>query len=154
MSSFGNPSALGFFPVTAVEEAGWLEAGPVDIVETTRVDCDSVGFGPRDVERVHSAMRAECVLGHPGAKRIGCQQVLATQQFKILRRHRQVQDALLCADGAAALRQQVQIDLGAEADSAAMAATLAMLSIVYTPSTGSQSESSGGWRFVQPVASS
>jgi hypothetical protein len=91
---------------------------------------------------------------NPSAKRIGCQQVLATQQFKILRRHRQVQDALLCADGAAALRQQVQIDLGAEADSAAMAATLAMLKHWVHSFNRRQSESSGGWRFVQPVASS
>src|SRR5262249_33958713 len=122
MSSFGNPSALGFLPVTAVKEAAGLEAGPVDIVQTARVDCDSVGLRARDVERVHSAMGAKGVLGDAGAESVGRQRILAAQQFKILLRHRQVKDALLCADSAAALRQQIQIDLRAKANSAAMTA--------------------------------
>ena len=67
-------------------------------------------------------MRAKGVLGYPGAESVGRQRILAAQQFKILWRHRQMKDALLCADSAAALRQQIQIDLHAKANSAAMTA--------------------------------
>ena len=80
MSPFVNPSALGFLPVTAIEEASRLEARAVDIVETARVDCDSVRLGTGHVERVHSAMRAERVLGHTGAERIDRQRILAAQK--------------------------------------------------------------------------
>jgi hypothetical protein len=73
---------------------------------------------------VHSAMRAKGVLGYPGAESVGRQRILAAQQFKILWRYRQVKDAFLCADGAAALRQQIQIDPRAKANSAAMTAAL------------------------------
>ena len=103
VSSFGNPSALGFLPVAAIEESSGLEARAVDIIETARVDCDSVRLGTRHVECVHSAMRAECVLGHAGAECIGRQRVLATQQFEILRRDGKMKDALLRADRATAL---------------------------------------------------
>src|SRR5215471_20207380 len=120
--------------MAAVEKSRGFEARSVDIVEAARVDCDSVRLRPRDVERMHSAMRAECVLGHAGAKRIGRQRVLAAQQFEILRRHGEVKDALFRADRAIALRQQVQIDAGAEAHSAAMAATLSVFKHCYTPS--------------------
>jgi hypothetical protein len=79
-----------------------------------------------------------------------------------------MEDALLRADGATALLQQIQIDPGAEADSAAMAAALTVFKHCCTPSeqlfsvsarmfspeANVQSESAGGWRFVQPVASS
>src|ERR1700732_2685541 len=50
----------------------------------------------------HSATRAKGVLGHPGAESIGRQGVLAAQQFEVLRRDGQMEDALLRADGAAA----------------------------------------------------
>ena len=103
MSSFGYPSALRFFPVTAVKKASGLEARAVDIVEAAGVDCDSVRLGTRHVERVHPAMRAECVLGHASAERVDRQGMLSPQQFEILRRGWQVKDALLGADGAAAL---------------------------------------------------
>jgi hypothetical protein len=103
MSPFGNPSALGFLPVTAIEEASRFEARPVYAVETERVDCDAVRLGARHIERVHPAMQAKCVLGHTRTECIGGQRVLAAQQFEILRCHRQVEDALLCADGAIAL---------------------------------------------------
>jgi len=103
MSSFGNPFTLGFLPVTAVEEAGGLETWSVDMVEAARVDGDSVGLGTRHVERVHSAMRAECMLGHAGAEGIGRQRVLAAQQFEILQHDGKMEDALLRADGAIAL---------------------------------------------------
>ena len=64
------------------------------------------------------------MLGHAGAEGVGRQRVLAAQQFEIFRRDGEVEDALLRADGATALLQQIQIDPGAEADSAAMAAAL------------------------------
>src|SRR6516225_6239082 len=120
--------------MAAVEKSRGFEARSVDIVEAARVDCDSVRLRPRDVERMHSAMRAECVLGHAGAKGIGRQRVLAAQQFEILRSHGEVEDALFRADRAIALRQQVQIDPRAEAHSAAMAAALAVFKHCYTPS--------------------
>jgi len=81
--------------MAAIEESSGLEARAVDIIETARVDCDSVRLGTRHVECVHSAMRAECVLGHAGTKRITRQRILAAQQFEILWRNRQVEDALL-----------------------------------------------------------
>ena len=99
-------------------------------------------------------MRAECMLGHDGAECVGRQRVLAAQQVEILRLDGKVEDALLRADGTIALRQQVQIDPGTEADSAAMAAAFTVLKHCYTYSADAQSNSSGGWRFVQPVASS
>ena len=74
--------------MTAVEKASGFEARPVDIVETARVDCDSVRLGTRHVERMHPAMRAEGVLGHAGTKRITRQRILAAQQFEILWRNR------------------------------------------------------------------
>src|SRR5207302_2910495 len=124
MASFGNPSALSFFPVTATEEPVRFQAGSVDLVETARVDGDPVGLRARHVERVHAAMRAEGVLCHAGAEGVGGQRVLAAQQFEMLRLDRQMEDALLRANRAVALRQQVQIDLRAEAYPAAMAAAL------------------------------
>ena len=45
-----------------------------------------------------------------------------------------MEDALLRADGAAALRQQIQIDPGAEANPAAMAAALAVFKHGFAPS--------------------
>ena len=89
--------------MTAVEKASGFEARPVDIVEAPGVDCNSVGLGTRYVKRVHPAMRAEGVLGDAGTEGIGGQRVLAAEQFEILRRYRQMEDALLRADGAAAL---------------------------------------------------
>src|SRR6516162_9576172 len=79
MSPFGNPSALGFLPVTAIEEASRFEARPVYAVETERVDCDAVKLGARHIERVHPAMRAKCVLGHTRTEWIGGQRVLAAR---------------------------------------------------------------------------
>src|SRR5215472_7348433 len=70
MPAFGNPPALGFLPVTPVEKPSGLEARSVDIIETAGIHRDAVGLGTGDVERVHSAMRAESVLGHTGAKGI------------------------------------------------------------------------------------
>ena len=52
MASFGNPSALSFFPVTAAEEPRRLQAWSVDVVETARVDRDPVGLRARHVKRV------------------------------------------------------------------------------------------------------
>ena len=53
MTSFGNPSALSFFPVTAAEEPRRLQAWSVDVVETARVHSDPVGLRAWHVKRVH-----------------------------------------------------------------------------------------------------
>src|SRR5947207_10376653 len=111
----------------AIEEAGRFQARPVDAIEAARVHRDSVGLRARYVERVHAAMRAEGVLGHAGAECVDREGIFSPEQFEILRRGRQVKDALLGADRAAALRQQCQIDLCPEAHPAAMAAAFALL---------------------------
>ena len=127
MTAFGNPAALGLFPMPAIEEAGGLKARPVDAIKAARVHRDPVGLRARHIKRVHAAMRAERVLGHPGAERIDRQGILSPQQFEILRRGREVKDALLGADGAAALRQQSQVDPRPEAHPAAMTAAFNLL---------------------------
>src|SRR5437868_5873298 len=111
----------------AIEEAGGLQARRVDAIEAARVHGNPVGLRARYVKRVHAAMRAEGVLGHAGAEGVDREGIFPSQQFEILRRGRQVKDALLCANRAAALRQQCQIYLRPEAHPAAMAAAFALL---------------------------
>ena len=125
MSAVGNPLALGVFPVAAVEEPRRLERWPVDVVETSRVHGDLVRLRARHVKAMHAAMRAECMLRHAGAEGVDSQRVLAAQQLKIGREDRQVENPLLGTNTAATLRQEVQIDPGAEPYSAAVAATFA-----------------------------
>jgi quercetin dioxygenase-like cupin family protein len=72
-------------------------------------------------------MRAERVLRDAGAEGVGGQRCLAAQQLEIGGEGRQMQDALLGADAAAALRQKVQVDTGSKPYSAAVAATFAGL---------------------------
>src|SRR6516225_283000 len=103
MSPYGSLSALGFLPVTAIEESSRFDARPVYAVETERVDCDAVRLRARHIERVHPAMQAKCVLGHTRTECIGGQRVLAAQQFEIFERHGQVEDAFLGAHRAIAL---------------------------------------------------
>jgi hypothetical protein len=95
---------------SSVKESDGLEARPVDAVETTRVDRDPVRLQTRDVKGVHAAMRAESVLRHPGTEGVDGQCILATQQFEILDRYRQVKDPFLRADRTVALKQQIQVD--------------------------------------------
>src|SRR5215468_12572244 len=126
MADFGDATALGVLPVLAVEEPGRLEARPVDAVETARVDGESIRPGARHIECVHAAMRAEGVLRHAGAEGVHRERVLAAQQLEIFRHRRQMENALLGAYRAAALRQPVQIDLGAETHAAAVASALTL----------------------------
>src|SRR5262249_46725512 len=66
-------------------------------------------------------MRAEGVLRDTGAEGVGRERALAAQQLEGGGVGPQVQDALLGADRAAAVRQEVEIDLGAEPHATAMA---------------------------------
>src|SRR5581483_9065217 len=118
----GEALLLRLLPMAAGEEAGGPEARPVDAVETAGVDGDAIGLRARDVERVHAAMRAERVLRHAGAEGVGGQRGLALQQREIGEVGDQVENPLLGADRAVALRQAVEIDARAKAHPAAMAA--------------------------------
>jgi hypothetical protein len=42
MTALGDPFALRFFPMTAIEEANRPEARPINVIETSRVDSDLV----------------------------------------------------------------------------------------------------------------
>src|SRR3954466_5897056 len=75
---------------------------------------------------MYAAMRTEGVLRHLGLEGVDRQRGLASQQFEIFRRDRQVKDALLGANRAVALRQQIQIDTRPKPHPAAMAAALAL----------------------------
>jgi len=66
-------------------------------------------------------MRTESVLRDTGAEGVGLERGLAAQQLEGGGVGAEVQDALLGADLAAAGRQEVEIDLGAEPHLAAMA---------------------------------
>ena len=124
MATDRNPVFLCILPMLAVEEAGWFQAGPVDPVQAAGVHRDFVGLRTRDVERGDAAMFAEWVLGVARLKRVHRQIVLAAEQLEHRRHHRQMQNPLLGADTATALGQQIEIDLCAEADPAAMAAAI------------------------------
>src|SRR5713101_6946097 len=121
---FGDTFALSFLPVAAVEEPRRLQARPVDAVETAGVDGDLVGLRARHVKGVHAAMRAKGVLGHAGAEGIGGQRIFTSKKLEILRRGNEVEDSLLSAYRAIALRQPVQVDPGAEPYPTAVAAAL------------------------------
>jgi hypothetical protein len=113
--------ALRVLPVAAVEEPGGLQARPVDIVQAAGIDADTMRVGARDVEGMHAAMRAEGVLRDAGAEGVGLERGLAAQQLEGRGVAAEVQDALLGADRAAAVGQELEIDLGAKPHPAAMA---------------------------------
>src|SRR5579884_1238623 len=103
MASFRDPATLRFFPMPPVEEAGGLEARPVDAIETARVHRDTVRLRAWDIKRVHAAMRAEGVLRHAAAECVDGERILAPQQFEIFHCDGQVKDTLLRAYRAVAL---------------------------------------------------
>src|SRR5215471_7048414 len=111
----------------AREEARGLEPRSVDAVETAGIHRDPVRLRTRNIKRVHAAMRAERMLRDTGLECVDGQRILALQQLEILDRHWQMQNALLGAYRAVALRQEVQIDPCPETHSAAMAAALGLL---------------------------
>jgi hypothetical protein len=63
---------------------------------------------------MHTAMRAEWLLGHVGAECVGGQRVLSPQQFEIIREDWEVKNPLLGTNTATAMRQLIQIDPGAD----------------------------------------
>src|SRR5882757_4931723 len=120
LAGLRDSAALGVLPVTAVEEPLGRQAGRVDVVQAAGIDADAVRVRTRDVEGVHAAMRTESVLRDTGAEGVGLERGLAAQQLEGGGVGTEVQDALLGADRAAAGRQEVEIDLGAESHLAAM----------------------------------
>src|SRR5689334_882619 len=114
MSALGDALTLRLFPMPTVEEARRSESRAIDAVEASCVHSDLVGLRAGDIERVHAAMSAEGMLRHTGLKGVDRQRILATQQLEIGRKHRKMENPLLRAHGATALRKKVQIDPGAE----------------------------------------
>ena len=102
-----------------------LRAGPSTSSRHLAFTVILIRLGARHIKGMHAAMRAECVLSHAGGKSVDGQRVLAAQQFEIRREDREVENPLLRANTATALRQEVQIDPGTKPHSAAMAATFA-----------------------------
>jgi hypothetical protein len=82
---------------------------------------------------MHAAMRAECVLGHGGAKRVDGQRVPSPQELEIAWSNGEVKNPLLSANAAIALRQQIQVDPGPEPYAAAMASTFTLFQHLRTP---------------------
>ena len=73
---------LRLFPMPSPEKPGRLQAGPIDVVETARVDGNPVRLRARNVERMHAAMRTEGVLGHPGLEGVHLSAVLPRSNSK------------------------------------------------------------------------
>src|SRR5690242_6240237 len=119
--------ALGVLPVTAVEEPLGRQGASVDVVQAAGVDADAMRVRARDIEGMHAAMGAEGMLRDAGAEGVGLERGLALQQLEGRGIGPEVQDALLGADRAAAVRQQVEIDLGAEPHATAMASAFPRL---------------------------
>src|ERR1700722_13289487 len=95
----------------------------IDIVQTTDVDIDLVGIGARHIEGMNAAGRAECVLGRAGVEPIGGQRVRTAEKLELLRRHDQMQKALLGADRAIALGDAREVRRDAETYAPAVATT-------------------------------
>src|SRR5260370_17087164 len=91
------------FPMFALKQALRPHRLWIVIIEASGVDAVVLGIGAWLIKRMDAAISAECVLGDAGVECVGVQRIGATQNFKSLIRHRQMEDALLGADRAAAL---------------------------------------------------
>jgi hypothetical protein len=100
----------------------WREAPPGVAVEAANVHVDVVRVRAGRVERVDAAALAEAVLGDARVELVHRERVGAREQGEALRRHDQVQDALLRAHRAVAVAGLELLDLDAEAHRAAMTA--------------------------------
>lgn len=88
-------------PVLAVERM-YGQRSEIDTVKAADVDVNFVRVRAWDVKRMNAAGRAERVLGRAGVEPIGGQRIAAAQELELLRRHDQMQEALLGADRAVA----------------------------------------------------
>ena len=102
-----------------------LQRRTIDIVQAARIHHHLVGLRVRYIERRHPTTLAERMLGHAGLERIDRQIIILKQQFKIGGKERVVQNSLLRADRATALREMIHVDIGGKPHPPAITATFA-----------------------------
>src|SRR5262249_49454255 len=100
------------------------QGGEVDSVETPDVDIDLVRIGARHVEARDPTGRTEMMTSGARAELIGRKRILAREELESIRRHDQMKETLLRADGTVALGDAVELGAYAKANATAVAATL------------------------------
>src|SRR5262249_5977374 len=115
----GNPLLDCSLPIAAVEFA---DADPrqIDAVETAHIDVDLVWVGSWHIERMNHAVVAGHGVCNAGVESISCQILLAADDFELITRHDQMQEAFFVADRAIAVRDPIKIGGYAETHPPAM----------------------------------
>src|ERR1041385_2087717 len=99
----------------------------VDAVQAAHIHVDLVRIGSRHIERMHSAMPAECVLGRSRVESIGGEIVHTAHALKVLGCNNEMQEALLAAQGTVTIGRTVEIGAYAEPHASAMASAFVNL---------------------------
>src|ERR1700729_1696404 len=121
-----QPGTHCVLPMAPVERI-FPDSPNIHAIEATHFDADAIRCGPRRIERMHAAVLAEGMLGDARAELVSGDRILGAQQLEPFARHDKVQEALLRADRAVALRHVRQVALATESYFAAMAAALISL---------------------------
>ena len=119
--------ALGesFLPVAPVKRPARTHLDRVVIIETARIDAEILRIGAWDVKRMNAAATAEGVLRCPGVELVGGQVLHPAQDFELLGRNANMQNAFLSANCAVSFANPRFLKIGpnAKAHAAAMAST-------------------------------